>query len=362
MARKSKDEELDFFFLNEGERITSNKQKKKNKKIKKKKTSANKNVGLADNEIIIGVNTKPINKTKVSKNNKSKNKKETFKTNKVKTRQNNNNNNRNNTKKKDKLKKERDRIEIDKNKKKKNKILLLLKVIIPILLLGILIAYLITSPIFNISEVEVLGNNKITSDTYLSLSKITLGNNIFNLSKKEIIQNIKENPYVDTVQVKRKLPNKIEITVTERNATYMLKILNSYAYINNQGYILESNREIVNTPVITGFSTSQEEIVPGNRLNMDDLSKLEMVLKIMDTIAISGITEIVNEINISDKNNYTLIFTEEGKTAYIGDGSNLTDRINIYLKAILQNEKGKSGEIFINGDINQDKVYFREKV
>ena len=81
MARKSKEEELDFFYINGNEKITSNKQKKKTKKKKSNKNSKNNNktannkAGLADNEIIIGVNTKPIEKTSDTKNNKSKRRK-----------------------------------------------------------------------------------------------------------------------------------------------------------------------------------------------------------------------------------------------------------------------------------------------
>ena len=362
MARKSKEEELDFFYINGNEKITSNKQKKKTKKKKSNKNSKNNNktannkAGLADNEIIIGVNTKPIEKTSDTKNNKSKKKKKS----KSKT---NNNKGKSTTKKKDKLNGKKKDNKKDTKKKKKNKILsFCIKLIIILVLFGVTLTYLITSPLFDISKVEILGSSKITADTYISLSGITIGNNIYDLSKRRIIENIKENPYVDTVEVKRKLPSTVEITVTERTASYMLGILNSYAYINNQGYILEINEEQIKAPVITGYSTREEEIVPGNRLNEEDLIKLEMVIKIMDTISVNGITEIVNEINIADKNNYTLIFSEEGKTVFLGDGSNLTDRIGVYLKAILQNEKGKSGEVFINGDLNQDKVFFREKV
>ena len=354
MAKKSNEEEVDFFYLNEGERISSNKQKKNNKKTKNSKKNIKKSTnttGIADNEIIIGVNTKSSsNKTsKKPKKKKSNN-----------TKKKSNTNIKSTTSQKDKHnKKKNDNI---KQNKRKRVLSIIIKLILVLVLFIVAIVFLMTSPIFNISEVEVKGNNKITSDTYISLSKITLGNNIYNVSKTSIIRNIKENPYVDSVEINRKLPNKIEITVKERSPSYMLGVLNSYAYINNQGYILEVNEEKLNVPVITGYSTNQEEITPGNRLNSEDLSKLETAIKIMDNISISGITETVSEINILDKNNYTLIFLEEGKIVYLGDGSNLTDRINIYLKAILQKEKGKNGEVFINGDLNKDKVFFREKV
>ena len=42
--------------------------------------------------------------------------------------------------------------------------------------------------------------------------------------------------------------------------------MNGYAYINNQGYILEISQEKLDLPVIQGAKTPEEKIVPVNRL------------------------------------------------------------------------------------------------
>jgi len=136
---------------------------------------------------------------------------------------------------------------------------------------------------------------------------------------------------------------------------------NGYITSNNQGYMLELEQENIGLPVITGFCTKQEEMVEGNRLNEDDLNKLETVLKIIDSINVNGITEKVTNINVSNKQNYTITFEEEQKTVYLGDASDISTRI-VKLKNILIEEKGKSGEIFINGDAKTGNPYFREKI
>ena len=56
--------------------------------------------------------------------------------------------------------------------------------------------------------------------------------------------------------------------------------MNGYAYINNQGYILEISQEKLDLPVIQGAKTSEEKIVPGNRLDKEDLEKLETAITI----------------------------------------------------------------------------------
>lgn len=249
-----------------------------------------------------------------------------------------------------------------KKKKKPNKALIMIIKWTSLIaaLIGAIILF-ITTPLFNIADIQIIGNQKINSSVILNLSQVQIGDNIYKYSKNQIKRNIKENAYIDTVTIKRKLPNVIEISVVERNATYMLELENGYAYINNQGYILEISGQNIYLPIITGFSTDKENITEGNRLCSEDLAKLEMAIKIMDCAINNEISELITTIDISDKGNYTLILETEGKKVYLGDASNITTRI-LYLKAILQKEKGIQGEVFINGNLTTDNVFFREKV
>lgn len=229
-------------------------------------------------------------------------------------------------------------------------------VILIILLIGAILFFLST-PLFNISKISIVNNSKISSDTIEELSGLQIGDNIYRLSKKQMEQNIKQNPYIENVEIKRKLPSEIEILVKERQATYVLEIGNGFMSINNQGYMLELEETAEGLPIITGFSSKVENIIEGQRLNEEDLSRLETVLKIMDSINVNGITEKVTRIDISNKQNYSLTFEEEAKVVYLGDASDISTRI-LYLKAILGQEKGKSGEIFISGDTRKKQSIF----
>jgi len=245
----------------------------------------------------------------------------------------------------------------NKKKSKRNEtyhriVLAVIKWIILIVLLIGAIIFFLSTPLFNITNISIINNNKISADTIYELSGLQIGNNIYKLSKKQIQQNIKQNPYIESVQIKRKLPSEVEISVQERQATYLLEIGNGFMAINNQGYMLEIE-EANGLPILTGFLTKTENIIEGQRMEEEDLERLETVLKIMDSISLNGITEKVTKIDISSKQDYKLTFEEEGKTAYLGDASDISTRI-WRLKAILQQEKGKNGEIFINGEIRKE--------
>ena len=225
------------------------------------------------------------------------------------------------------------------------------------------IVFALCSPIFNIKNISVVNNNVLTQDTVVSLSGLTTDKNIFRFLKSDVEKNLKENPYVESVKINRKLPDTVEIDVTERQRNFSLKFLNGYAYINNQGYILEISEESSGLPILEGAETPEENIEPGKRLNVNDLRKLGVAIQIMKIASENEIADKVTRLDISDKNEYILYFEGEKKTAYLGDGSNLNTKI-LYIKEIMEKyEAGKEGSIFVDGDFNNKfKAYFREKV
>lgn len=269
--------------------------------------------------------------------------------------------NRNNHKKQEAQKKKISKQEIAKNKKKK-RIKKFLKWTTIILILCGGITFLMVSPIFNIKEIEVVQNNRVSADTIKSLSRLNSNMNIFRFWSANVEKQIEENAYIEDVKIKRKLPNKIQIEVIEREPRFSIQILNSYGYISSQGYILEINNNELALPVITGINTQEENRKVGYRLVEEDLYKLEEILKIMNTAKENNLDTKVTSIDISQKNEYIMTMQDEKKTIYLGDISNLSAKM-VYIQGILEDNKDKEGTIFVNGDFNKKfRPYFREKV
>ena len=250
-----------------------------------------------------------------------------------------------------------------KRRQKREKRFRILKSILKILLLfaiivGILL-FLFISPVFNIKNINVQGNNKINTEEIESLSKINMNENIFRFSSRQIEENVKENAYIDTVEVKRKIPNTVEIIVTEREAKYQLEYGNAFVYIDGNGNILEISNENANLPIIRGYSTAQENIQVGNKLVDEDCNKLLTIEKFLRAAKTNEIYDIMTYIDISNAKDYKFELPSKGKVAYLGDDTNINDKI-LTLKEILTREEGKNGQIFIN-DSNK-MPYFRENV
>ena len=334
-----------------------------NKKNSKKKNNEYDRYN-AENEIIIGVTTKPKEKVRVENkkttrtNKKTNQKKKTEFTNK-KTTNKSNMQKQKTVKAKNTNKKVINEVTKEKKIKKINrKRIIISSIIILAIALGGTIYYL-TTPVFNIANIEIYGNEKNTVDTYISLSKINIGStNIFGITESSIKNNIKENPYVEEVTMERKLPNTVQIHITERKVEYQIKYSNSYIYLNNQGYILEISEEGKNVPIINGLYTIKESIQVGKRLIEEDLIKLNVVAKISNYCTYNTIENKITNIDVTDDTNYIVEFKEDKKKVFLGDASNLSERLSL-LKTILKNEADKEIEIYMNGDLNKDDVYIR---
>lgn len=394
MARKTKEQELNTFYDEKNSKKTKSKTGKK-KKINKIKTEENDKFSF-DNEIIIGVTRKEENKKQGSKNktnNKNNRKTTTKKTNnnkvntknkgnsknnksitnkkvetniKNKTIDSNNVRNKNNNKvnKTPINKKQINHItpeEQEKIIKKKNRNKKIIKFSLLFVLFIIVILCAMFSPLFNIKTIEVNGNEIITKNEIISLSKIQLQENSFKLSKGKIRKQIKENAYVQDVKITRKLPSTISIEVIEREPAYILEYAGTYVVIDKQGYMLEIKTEKIALPIIQGEVTETSNFVVGNRLCTEDLERLAIISKIVELSKINDIYTIITGIDISNKENIKLIFETEEKVAYLGDSSNMSTKI-LMIKSILEKEEGKAGEIFLNFDLNKKNPIFRERV
>lgn len=354
MDKKREEKKLRLQKQREKEQKKIEKEKRKRFEKLKKEKSENQTIEVLTEEKFIGakelppVNKKAIEKLKKKKRKaKNKRKKEIIKQAK--------------REEKERLKRQRPQITEKQARQIKKVKKALINVSLIILIITAITLFLL-SPIFSIENISIKNNEKLSQEEIISLSQIEKGTNLFKIRNAEIKNNIKENAYVDEVKVNRILPNTIEITVTERQVVYLLEYGSSYAYIDEQGYILEISSENITDKIkIRGYKTTEDNIKPGNRLIKEDLNKLNDVAIITDTAKNSGINAQITSINIENQNEYSLYMESEKKTVHIGSISNLDTKM-LYLQVMLEKEKDNEGEIFLNIDFKTKNPYFKEKV
>jgi cell division protein FtsQ len=279
------------------------------------------------------------------------------------------------------------RISAKANKKNK-KINISLKIIILLVIIIIAVALVLVSNTCSIKTINVIidgyelqeniddsenlddTNLKISEEEIKSLSGLSIGQNMFKISKSKIIEAIKKNPYVEDVKISKKLNGTLSISVTQRQVAYLINYAGAYIYIDSEGNLLEVSTKIMNVPLLLGVTTDFSGLATqeGNelaikKLNDEDIDKIYIVNNIMMNAKENEIDSLISSVDITNDKNYTLYLDSENKTVYLGDCKDINTRI-LYLKAILEKEKGNSGEIFINADLDSDSeyVYFKESV
>ncbi len=76
--------------------------------------------------------------------------------------------------------------------------------------------FILTAPYFEIKEVAVQGNDRLSSDQILGWANIPLKRSIFAVNIKEISQTVASKSQIKKVEIRRILPAKVLIVVEER--------------------------------------------------------------------------------------------------------------------------------------------------
>ncbi|MBQ6992227.1 MAG: FtsQ-type POTRA domain-containing protein [Clostridia bacterium] len=334
MPKKAKGEKIELLYDNKKNNKVKNK-KKSTKKTNKKIPNKKNNIINLDNEIVIGITPKQENR---NKNNKKKNihPRNSEKNNKVQKKKNN----------------------VKKVKKKSTFKKRIIKwTTISLLLITALVLFML-SDVFNIKQISVENNSKVSSEEIIKLSGLIIDENMFKTLNKKIKEGIKTNAYIENVKINKNLNGTVILYVEERETSYMLQYENYYAYINSQGYILEVSDIKLDVPMIAGYKTPLENIQPGNRMNSEDLETLGTIIKIMQEANSKKIRDKITYIDVTNENDYIIKMDSEGKTIHLGNEKNLYEKFLWIVELLVQKENVK-GEMFLQ---DLGKIYFRDEV
>lgn len=195
------------------------------------------------------------------------------------------------------------------HKKRKN----IFKIIIPVVLLSIFVFWVFNSTFFNIETINVNNNKVLKKNDILKQAKISRNTNIFKFSSKDIKNNLNKNPFVESVVVKRKIPNGIDINIKERERSFNLQYLSKYLIIDKEGFVLEHvKKQNKDLPTIKGFSWKTTK-VGENIFSKEENKTLQIFINEAETLKLfSEMEEIdkdfANDVNIKLKNNIDVEF------------------------------------------------------
>ncbi len=200
--------------------------------------------------------------------------------------------------------------------------------------------FLLTVPYFEVEEVVVQGNNRLSNDQILGWANVPLKRSIFAVNIRRISRAMVSNSQIKKVEIRRVLPAKLLIIVEERLPFAYLRRGNDFFEVCDDGVIIKKTIDSINLPLIrVAGSFSLEE-------------KLSREVNILLMTQELGLTFL--EIDI--RNRHTLVGTlESGIKVYLGKGEHL-DYLS-YLPSLLETyEEKEKGLKYIDIRFNEQII------
>lgn len=173
---------------------------------------------------------------------------------------------------------------------------------------------------FNIDGIAVGGNKDISDEEILKLSELEAGENIFDIHPWFAERRIKKNLYIEDVDVKRRLPDKVEIIVTERAGKAQFLSDKKYIVTDNEGTVLEISDKARRVTLITGITVED--------------ARLKKTIKIKENGDYENMMSIVKSAEEGDIYFKKLSIEESKVTAYVYDELICKGRYDNFIKAI----------------------------
>jgi cell division protein FtsQ len=182
----------------------------------------------------------------------------------------------------------------------------------------------IKSSFFIIGSVEVRGNKYVATEDICRIAGIPEQTNIFRLNVNEIKSRLEKDLRIAQVDITRKFPDTIVLTITERHPIAYVASNYGFVELDKQGVILAAfkNFKQLNVPVITGVQVDNGYI--GDSVSNSDLNTVLEYLSMLD----ENILNRISEVNIKS-NDQIIAYTVGSTQIRIGTSERLAEKARL---------------------------------
>ena len=153
----------------------------------------------------------------------------------------------------------------------------------------VLICFLISrTPLFSITEIVVKDNVMFTDEEIIASSGMSVGDNIFRMSKRKMRKTIMQNnPYIVSVKVDRKLPDVLTLTVEENDPVLALPCGEQYLILDKDGLAVELRDSTLTATLLTGIDVKSYSIDAAP--DVSDKQTLKLILRMVNDVNEAGV-------------------------------------------------------------------------
>jgi len=232
-----------------------------------------------------------------------------------------------------------------------------------LLIIGIITgAILCFALLFPVESINATGSKIYTAEQIVKATEITEENNLLLVSEEKLFETVRKKlPYIDSLTIKKELPNSLKITVIDAKEYASFATKDGYFTVSKKGYLLNRYDEAPENTFVIKCKT--KNLVLGEFVQIEKKSDGEILKLIVENCEIKNIP--INYIDITNS------LTLEAKVCdrfivNFGTYANLDKKIAHLSGMISGIDKDKTGRInlsmwtssktegsFVEGDVNK---------
>lgn len=217
-------------------------------------------------------------------------------------------------------------------------------------------AFLYLKANYTVTNVKVEGNEHYTDE---QIKDMVLdgkyGNSTLYLYLKYRNKEVKNIPFIETMEVELESADTIRIHVYEKSIAGYVEFLGRYLYFDKDGIVVESSTEqITGIPYVTGLNF--DHVVLHEKLPIADEEIFHYILNITQLLTKYGIS--TDRIYFDSVYDTTLYFGDV--KIYLGNSSNIDEKIN-KLQYLLPELAGMSGTLHMENYQSDTETFTFQK-
>ncbi|WP_414732438.1 cell division protein FtsQ/DivIB [Acetobacterium carbinolicum] len=191
--------------------------------------------------------------------------------------------------------------------------------------------------IFNVTEIEVVGNEIVDAQTVVEASGINVGESIFLIDVNQANYNINALMNLDELEISKIMPNKILIRMVESVPICAVNYDNKVYYLSEDKTLIEDGEYLRKTDIPLIFGSDEVTITEiGKEVVVEPYWRFDTIMNILRDLKKDSNLEKISEVRMTEVNTYEIV-TKNGTVFILWDYNNYIDN-----KAYIQNNLDKN--------------------
>jgi cell division protein FtsQ len=191
--------------------------------------------------------------------------------------------------------------------------------------------------IFNVTEIEVVGNEIVDAQTVVEASGINVGESVFLIDVNQANYNINALMNLDELEISKIMPNKILIRMVESVPICAVNYDNKVYYLSEDKTLIEDGEYLRKTDIPLIFGSDEVTITEiGKEVVVEPYWRFDTIMNILRDLKKDSNLEKISEVRMTEVNTYEIV-TKNGTVFILWDYNNYIDN-----KAYIQNNLDKN--------------------